>query len=224
MKKVLVAFVCSIGAVACGDGRPAEDPSTRTTSMTTEVTSTTAAPRKNVSAGTTHGTTNAADGTRSIATTGVNADGREGDRTAEGSGTPGGVQLGNLDGKAGSTVSGSTNASGAGSAPSTNNPGVASGTEDADNTKINDRDRHGALTPTDQGGGKDRDITAAIRRAVVGDGALSFTAKNVKIITVGGKVTLRGPVKSDAEKTAIEAKAKATAGVAEVDNQLEVKK
>lgn len=106
----------------------------------------------------------------------------------------------------------------------TDDPGAANGTKEADNTKINDRDRHGALTPMDQGGGNDRDITAAIRRAVVGDKALSFTAKNVKIITVGGKVTLRGPVKSDEEKSAIEAKAKATTGVSAVDNQLEVKK
>ena len=80
------------------------------------------------------------------------------------------------------------------------------------------------MTPTDQGGGNDRDITAAIRRSVVADKALSFSAKNVKIITEGGKVTLRGPVKSDEEKTAIEAKAKSTAGVSAVDNQLEVKK
>ena len=46
----------------------------------------------------------------------------------------------------------------------------------------------------------------------------------MKIITVAGKVTLRGPVKSDAEKATIEAKTKAAAGVTEVDNQLEVKK
>jgi hypothetical protein len=108
--------------------------------------------------------------------------------------------------------------------PSSSNPGVADNTKDATNTKVNDRDRHGALTPMDQGGGNDRDITAAIRRAVVADKALSFTAKNVKIITVGGKVTLRGPVKSDEEKSSIEQKAKAAPGVADVDNQLEVKK
>ena len=49
-------------------------------------------------------------------------------------------------------------------------------------------------------------------------------AKNVKILTVSGKVTLRGPVKSDAERSAVESKAKAAPGVTEVDNQLEVKK
>lgn len=221
MKKVLVALVCSLGAVACGEGRPAEDPSTRSTSTTTEITSTAANGKPSPNP---NGSTNAADGSK--ATTGSNANPGSGaqmngaNNANNNNGNAGATGTGNVGG----TVSGSTNASAAGNAPSTNNPGVANGTKDADNTKVNDRDRHGALTPTDQGGGKDRDITAAIRRAVVADGALSFTAKNVKIITVGGKVTLRGPVKSDAEKTAIEAKAKAAAGVTEVDNQLEVKK
>ena len=105
------------------------------------------------------------------------------------------------------------------------NPGVADQTKNADNTKINDRDRHGALTPMDQGNsGSETKITAAIRKGIMGDKTLSFVAKNVKIITVGGKVTLRGPVKSDEEKSLIEAKAKAATGVSEVDNQLEVKK
>ena len=45
----------------------------------------------------------------------------------------------------------------------------------------------------------------------------------MKIVTEGGKVTLRGPVKSAAERSSIEAKAKAAAGVNAVDNQLEVK-
>lgn len=111
-----------------------------------------------------------------------------------------------------------------GTTPSAQDPGVADHTKDATNTKINDRDRHGALTPGNQGGGNDRDITAAIRRALVSDGSLSFNAKNVKIMTVGGKVTLRGAVKSDAERSTIESKAKAAPGVSEVDSQLEVKK
>ena len=105
------------------------------------------------------------------------------------------------------------------------NPGTADRTKNADNTKINDRDRHNALTPMSQGNGGDEiKITAAIRRGLMGDKALSFTAKNVKIVTVGTKVTLRGPVKSDQEKAAIEAYAKQTAGVTDVDDQLEVKK
>jgi osmotically-inducible protein OsmY len=50
-----------------------------------------------------------------------------------------------------------------------------------------------------------------------------MTAKNIKIITAGGLVTLRGPVNSAEEKTKIEQVAKSAAGPAKVDNQLEVK-
>lgn len=65
-------------------------------------------------------------------------------------------------------------------------------------------------------------MTAAIRRAVVGDDSLSMTAKNVKIITADGVVTLRGPVKTAAEKAAIAKHAKAAAGEAKIVNQIEV--
>ncbi len=94
-----------------------------------------------------------------------------------------------------------------------------------DNTKVNERDRNStALTPMDQSNEKtDLKITQQIRQAVMADGSLSFTAKNVKIITQAGKVTLRGPVKSEQERTNIEAAARKVAGVAQVDNQLEVK-
>jgi hypothetical protein len=103
-------------------------------------------------------------------------------------------------------------------------PGPFDQTKSADNTTINERDRD-ALTPMDQGGSKsETDITAAIRRGLMGDKTLSFTAKNVKIITVGTKVTLRGPVKSDRERGVVETLAKQTAGVDEVDDKLEVKK
>jgi len=116
--------------------------------------------------------------------------------------------------------------------PSATDPATTAGMSDApsrpdaDNTRVNARDKDAnAVTPMDQGNNKtDLAITQQIRKAVVGDGALSFTAKNVKIITKDAKVTLRGPVKSDAERTSIEAKAKSVAGVASVDNQLEVKK
>jgi hypothetical protein len=95
-----------------------------------------------------------------------------------------------------------------------------------DNTKVNKRDTNdAALTPMDQSNEKtDLKITQQIRQAVMADGSLSFTAKNVKIITQGGKVTLRGPVKSDQERSNIEAAARKVAGVTQVDNQIEVKK
>ncbi len=97
-------------------------------------------------------------------------------------------------------------------------------TKNADNTKINERDRS-ALTPMNQGNSApETDVTAAIRRGVMSDRTLSFTAKNVKIITVGDKVTLRGPVQSERERSVIESLARNTAGVAEVDDQIEVKR
>ena len=94
----------------------------------------------------------------------------------------------------------------------------------ADNTKKNERDRDSAaLTPGDQGGSEaDRNVTAEIRKGVVGADGLSMDAKNVKIITKDGVVTLRGPVKSADEKTKIAAIAQGVAGVKSVDNQLEI--
>ncbi|HVY26454.1 MAG TPA: BON domain-containing protein [Polyangiaceae bacterium] len=95
-----------------------------------------------------------------------------------------------------------------------------------DNTKVNERDRDSAtLTPMDQGNGEsDLKLTQAVRQAVMADKALSFTAKNVKIITKDGKITLRGPVKTAEERAAIEADARKAAGAAPIDNQIEVKK
>jgi len=94
----------------------------------------------------------------------------------------------------------------------------------ADNTAINDRDSTGAtVTPGDQGNSaSDLEITAKIRQAIVDDKSLSVNAHNVKIITNTGVVVLRGPVKSQQEKMAIEDKAKQVAGVTRVDNQLEI--
>jgi hyperosmotically inducible protein len=96
----------------------------------------------------------------------------------------------------------------------------------ADNSGVNTRDRDGSsLTPMDQGESEaDRTITQQIRQAVMKDGSLSFTAKNVKIITINRKVTLRGAVKSDAERASIEAAARKVAGVTSVENDLEVAK
>jgi hyperosmotically inducible protein len=93
-----------------------------------------------------------------------------------------------------------------------------------DTTKVNERDRTtAALTPGDQGENEvDRTITQKVRQGVMKNDALSMTAKNVKIITVGSIVTLRGPVKSDKEKADIAAIATGTDGVKHVDNQIEI--
>jgi hyperosmotically inducible periplasmic protein len=105
-------------------------------------------------------------------------------------------------------------------APSTPAPANTDADNTARNAEINTTE-----TATAQGeNAADREITAAIRKSVVDDSALSLNAHNVKIITAGGVVTLRGPVKSDSEKQTIESKAKQVAGVSRVDNLLEVEK
>jgi osmotically-inducible protein OsmY len=94
-----------------------------------------------------------------------------------------------------------------------------------DNTAKNQRDRSGETATSGDQPNNSQDIqtTAAIRRAVVGDNSLSATAKNVKIISDGQTVTLRGPVNTADEKTRIEQLAQSAAGNARIDNQLEVK-
>jgi hyperosmotically inducible periplasmic protein len=95
---------------------------------------------------------------------------------------------------------------------------------DADDSGRNVRDRDpGTLTPEDQGGSAaDRAITQRIRKAVVADDGLSMNAKNVKIITVDGVVTLRGPVKTAFEKTRIASVSAEADGVKRVDNLIDV--
>src|SRR5947208_5754496 len=84
----------------------------------------------------------------------------------------------------------------------------------ADNTKVNQRDRNANEPTADQQkeNTSDRQLTAQIRRSIVKDKSLSTDAHNVKIIAQGGNVTLKGAVKSDAEKQAIESKATQLAG------------
>jgi hyperosmotically inducible periplasmic protein len=93
-----------------------------------------------------------------------------------------------------------------------------------DNSGINTRDRaNNAMTAGEQSGAKsDLRLTAQIRRAIVKDKSLSMMAHNVKIISVNGEVTLRGPVKTEQEKTTVGSKAQAIAGTDRVDNRLEV--
>jgi len=93
-----------------------------------------------------------------------------------------------------------------------------------DNTGRNVRDRDGdTLTPGDQSSDPaDVELTRRIREAVVDDKSLSTTAHNIKIITVNGVVTLRGPVASAQEKTKIVDKAQKLAGAKQVENKLEV--
>ena len=58
----------------------------------------------------------------------------------------------------------------------------------------------------------DREITRKIRDSVVKDKSLSTYAHNVKIITQNREVTLKGPVRTDQEKSAVEEKARSGRG------------
>ncbi|RJQ23046.1 MAG: BON domain-containing protein [Nitrospiraceae bacterium] len=96
--------------------------------------------------------------------------------------------------------------------------------ESGDNTEINKRDRSEKEITADQQGEtkEDREITQKIRQAVVDDKSLSTYAHNVKIITVGGMVTLKGPVRSEEEKRSIEEKAARIAGNGKITSEMDI--
>lgn len=104
----------------------------------------------------------------------------------------------------------------------TDKPMVQDG--DASNTGINKRDRGDkTLTPMDQmNNPSDLKITQEIRQALMKD-EFSMDAKNIKVISRNGTVTLRGPVKTAAELEQINVLVKAMPGVKSIDNQLQVK-
>lgn len=87
------------------------------------------------------------------------------------------------------------------------------------------KNKHHKLTADQQTtAAGDRDLTAQIRRSIIADKGLSMYAHNVKIITVNGMVTLKGPVKSDEEKhTIADLAAKATGDAGKVTNNITVK-
>lgn len=120
--------------------------------------------------------------------------------------------------------------------PDFNQPSYASGvyrayniepyfSSDADNTRRNVRDRDGrTLTPLDQGNSKaDVSTTAQIRKAIIAGDNMSVNARNVKVITKDGQITLRGPVNTEEEKRIIGDIAERSLHSGNVDNQLEVK-
>jgi hypothetical protein len=90
-----------------------------------------------------------------------------------------------------------------------------------DNTKQN-KDQTDPTADQQKMNPADRSITQKIRKAIHEDTTLSTYAHNVKIITQDGKVILRGPVRSEDEKSNIEAKAVVVAGQGNVTNQLEI--
>lgn len=90
-----------------------------------------------------------------------------------------------------------------------------------DNTKRN-KDQTDPSADQQKMNPADRAITQKIRKAIHEDKSLSTYAHNIKIITQDGKVTLRGPVRSEDEKSNLQAKAAEIAGQDNVTNQLEV--
>jgi hyperosmotically inducible periplasmic protein len=91
-----------------------------------------------------------------------------------------------------------------------------------DNTAKNKQHKTTADQQTNASG--DRDLTAQIRKSIIADKTLSTYAHNVKIITVNGMVTLKGPVTSDAEKqTVADLAVKAAGGADKVTNSITVK-
>jgi osmotically-inducible protein OsmY len=99
------------------------------------------------------------------------------------------------------------------------NPLLAQST-DPDNTKRNKEP--GATADKQKMNAEDRTLTQNVRKAIMDDKTLSTYAHNVKIVARDGSVTLRGPVRSDAEKAALEAKAVEVAGPGKVTNELTV--
>ena len=93
-----------------------------------------------------------------------------------------------------------------------------------DNTKVNKADRaKGAVTADQQNeNAADRELAKKIRQSVVDDKSLSTYAHNVKIVAQDGQVTLKGPVRSEAEKASIAAKATEIAGAGKVTNEITV--
>ena len=69
---------------------------------------------------------------------------------------------------------------------------------------------------------EDRDLTQMIRKALHGDRSLSHEAHNVEIFIQNGRVMLRGPVRSEEEKSDVGGKAADAVGIENVSNQLEV--
>jgi osmotically-inducible protein OsmY len=94
----------------------------------------------------------------------------------------------------------------------------------ADNTKVNARDRaKGAVTADQQKeNGTDRNMVKRIRQSLMNDKSLSTYAHNVKVVSQGGQVTLKGPVRSEEEKRSVEAKATEIAGVGHVTSEISI--
>jgi osmotically-inducible protein OsmY len=93
-----------------------------------------------------------------------------------------------------------------------------------DNSKVNQQDQQPSEPTADQqkNNRSDIEITREIRRSLTQDKSLSTYAHNVKVIAQDGKVTLKGPVRSDDEKAAVLAKAAEVAGQSNINDEMTV--
>lgn len=91
-----------------------------------------------------------------------------------------------------------------------------------DNSKTNKQHVKSTTADQQKENANDRLTTQKVRKAIIADKSLSMYAHNVKIITVDGAVTLKGPVKSEDEKAKVVADAESALG-GKVNNEITVK-
>ncbi len=82
---------------------------------------------------------------------------------------------------------------------------------------------HAVTAENQSHGTSDRAITRQVRKAIVADKSLSSYAHNIKVITLNGAVTLKGPVRSEEEKQKIQADAASAVSADAITNELTVK-
>jgi hyperosmotically inducible periplasmic protein len=94
----------------------------------------------------------------------------------------------------------------------------------ADNSKSNKMDptNTSATADAQTNNANDVKITQSIRKSLISDKSLSTYAHNIKVVTVGGHVTLNGVVRSEEERASVEAKAASVVGQSRVANDLKV--
>ena len=91
-----------------------------------------------------------------------------------------------------------------------------------DNTRTNKTETAKPTADDQKQNDRDVEITRQIRKLVTDDKGLSTYAKNIKIITQNGSVTLSGPVRSEVEKKSVEAKAVQVAGTTHVKSEIQI--
>jgi osmotically-inducible protein OsmY len=92
----------------------------------------------------------------------------------------------------------------------------------SNSNSVNSNDKMMSTADAQKNNATDIALTQQIRKSVIQDKSLSTYAHNVKIVTVNGRVTLNGVVRDAGEKDAIERKAQAVAGRANVTDALTI--